>query len=384
MIYKEFILNDLFCLENGNKLDKNKMSYKNPVINFVSRTAKNNGISDLVDSIDKITPYPAGCLTLAFGGSIGSCFLQEYPFYTGQNVGVIKFDDNISYRAKLYIKTVLEKICKNKFVAFGDEINKHFKTDLSLLLPVIHNLDENHEYTVDDIDWNYMENYIKEFEINYIKELETNYIKELETYLSVTGLDDYHLTDQDKEVLNKDVDMKEFKVRDIFEKRTVKGVPKRDENLDENINGHHMFGQNIKYQYPQKIMLDDKYLQIVKSNYPILAYTSSVGEIGIIEESFYRSGNNGAFQGLFPKYKLQRLELLYILAVIKKHFNSFNYTTSMQNVLELSILLPADENGEPDFEYMEKYIRAIEKQIIAKLYDNNELILKTTKEIVGD
>ncbi len=62
-----------------------------------------------------------------------------------------------------------------------------------------------------------------------------------------------------------------------------------------------MFGQNIKYQYPQGILLDKKYLQSVDYQHPILGYTSSVGEIGIIKEPFYRSGDNGAFQGLFSK-----------------------------------------------------------------------------------
>lgn len=135
--YKKFLLRDIAILYNGNKFDKNKMKRNHPEINFVSRTAANNGISDFVDKIDNIDPYPAGDITLAFGGSIGSCFLQKQPFYTGQNVGVIHLPDYITDEAKLYFTCSLEELCKESFVAFSKEINRHFKTDLYVVLPSI-------------------------------------------------------------------------------------------------------------------------------------------------------------------------------------------------------------------------------------------------------
>ena len=153
--WKEFKLADIAKLENGNKLDIGKMTQLSPSINFVSRTAKNNGVSSIVDKIEGIEPYPAGCLTLAFGGSVGSCFLQEKPFYTGQNVGVIMFSEEISLEAKRYIATSLGNKCKLSYQAFGNEINRHFKTDLSVKLPAI----ETYEP-----DWQYMEEYMKNIE----------------------------------------------------------------------------------------------------------------------------------------------------------------------------------------------------------------------------
>ena len=149
--WKEFKLNDIAHLEYGNKFDKNKMKYLNPTVNFVSRTASNNGISDFVDEIMDVKPYSGGLITLAFGGSIGSCFLQEKPFYTGQNVGVIDLG-KVSSRAKLFVTNVISKKCKASYVAFGDEINKHFKVDLFIELPVT---DEGQP------NWDYMEQYIR-------------------------------------------------------------------------------------------------------------------------------------------------------------------------------------------------------------------------------
>lgn len=131
----------------------------------------------------------------------------------------------------------------------------------------------------------------------------------------------------EKEFLDSGGEWKNFKLSELFIKKTIKGVPKKYENLTPDENGYHMFGQNIKYQYPQKILLDDKYLQIVDKEKPILAYTSSASEIGIIEESFYRSGDNGAFQGLFPKFeKYNKRHILYILTLLQKHFINFGYS----------------------------------------------------------
>ena len=155
---------------------------------------------------------------------------------------------------------------------------------------------------------------------------------------------------------------KEFTVRDLFTKKTMKGYPKSKENLTPNENGFYVYGQNIKHQYDFKILMDDVYLHEVNPNHPILAYTSSVGEIGLIEESFYRSGDNGAFQALIPKNKaISRYELQYILTVLKGQFETYGYATSMAHIIDLSFSLPATSKGEPDYEYMKNYMINLEK-----------------------
>ena len=155
-----------------------------------------------------------------------------------------------------------------------------------------------------------------------------------------------------------------FRLWNLFIKKTIKWVPKNEENLDENPAWYHMFGQNIKYQYPQKILLDPKYLQEVDSEYPILWYTSSVGEIWIITESFYRSGNNWAFQWLFPKsHKYTKKQLLFILSILQKKFISFWYDTGMANILDLEFELPI-KNNEIDYEIMDKFVAELEKNYL--------------------
>ena len=158
----------------------------------------------------------------------------------------------------------------------------------------------------------------------------------------------------------------EFRLGDLFTKRTIKGVPKNKENLTPNKNGFHMFGQNIKYQYPQRILLDKKYLQSVDYQHPILGYTSSVGEIGIIKEPFYRSGDNGAFQGLFSKeHQFTLKELYFVLPILQKEFDKFGYDTSMANTINLQFSLPITSLGKIDFDFMESFIAELEAERVA-------------------
>lgn len=190
-----------------------------------------------------------------------------------------------------------------------------------------------------------------------------------------------------------------FRVGDLFEKKTMKGYPKLKENLEPNEAGYHVYGQNIMWQHPQKVVMDKMYLHKVNPEHPILAYTSSVGEIGMIDESFYRSGDNGAFQGLLPKWDNNRYEAQYILSVLKKHFVDFGYSTSMANIVDLTFILPIQTDSQnnpiidlthtyhpqgyiPDWEYMEKYIKATEKVVIRDVVDWKDEMIEKTKEVV--
>lgn len=378
----EFKLSHLFNISTTISQNKNNITFnKKGKYDFIGRSSVDYGVQGHLDE-QSFSPNPANTFSLVQVGE-SVCLYREKKWYASQNIFILKAKDIRIMNNHLYVSTLINKQLSIYSLAYDYPTLQKVK-DIIILLPVIENSDENHEYTVDDIDFEYME--------DYISQLETERISQLETYLSCTGLDDYELTDEDREVLSREVEMREFVLGDIFEKKTVKGIPKKNENLAERIEGYHIFGQNIKYQHPQKILADEKYLQKVNAKYPILAYTSSVGEIGMIEESFYRSGDNGAFQGLFPKCEIELLPMHYILTILKKHFNSFDYSTSMQKIMDLKILLPIIPHTSPfhtytiediDFDYMEKYIRAIEKQTIKGVYEGSGRVIEKTKEIVG-
>lgn len=161
--WSEFRLTDVFYCSMGNGIDAAKVKISNDSnINYVSRTSINNGIVAQVDLIDEQEPFEGGKLTLALGGEyLGSCFVQPDKFYTAQNVAVLSCkNNNISHGAKQFIATMIRNEAKIKYFAFGRELNSHYKTDFTIVLPV---------NTEGNPDYQFMDNYMSQIENTLVK-----------------------------------------------------------------------------------------------------------------------------------------------------------------------------------------------------------------------
>lgn len=71
-------------------------------INFVSRTASNNGVVAVVKKIDGVIPQKAGTLSCAGGGSVLETFLQTKPYYSGRDLYVLTPKKPMTIQEKLF------------------------------------------------------------------------------------------------------------------------------------------------------------------------------------------------------------------------------------------------------------------------------------------
>lgn len=92
----------LFDVQYGNSLELIYLNKNINGINFISRTAKRNGVSARVERTPLAEPFPAGLITVAVGGSVLETFLQISPFYTGFHVMVLTPRVKMSNAVKLY------------------------------------------------------------------------------------------------------------------------------------------------------------------------------------------------------------------------------------------------------------------------------------------
>jgi hypothetical protein len=83
-------LDEIFSISYGNKFDMNKMQREGGDVAFVGRRGTNQGVSGFVPRLPDVPPYPAGLLTVALGGAILATYVQQKPFYTAQNVAVLR------------------------------------------------------------------------------------------------------------------------------------------------------------------------------------------------------------------------------------------------------------------------------------------------------
>jgi len=124
-------LEKLFDVTYGNKLDFKNMTVKiDRSVAFVSRISKNNGVVGYVDMITT-PPYPAGYITVNLGGAILESNIQILPFYTAQNIAVLKPKRQMNELEKVFYCLVI-KANKFRYGAFGREANRTIKT---LLVP---------------------------------------------------------------------------------------------------------------------------------------------------------------------------------------------------------------------------------------------------------
>ena len=367
--YKKFKVGELFDIHptKSYKMTNRKLMNNDGKVAVLTNTSINNGVGGWSD----LDPTETNSLPMiTFSDTTtgpDTLFVQTKPYIGYSHVQGMysKIDHHWTDLELLYVVVAIKAGAGTGW-SYATKFNRKQVSNLGILLPVTSSGQPDFEYMT-----------------ARIRELEAEKIRELEAYLHVTGLDDTTLSASEAQALTQKVQWKKFKVGDVFDKKTVKGYPKKIEDLTSVSDGYHTFGQNIHYQHCQRIKMPDKYL--FKVTRPILAYASSTGSVGMINESFYRSGDNGAFQALLPKFDDKRVTtMLFILVVMKRIFAQFNYNTNVRGILDMDILLPVTSDDQIDFDYMQNYIRATEKQTIKGVVEYKDRVIAETKKVVND
>lgn len=198
-------LDSIFHVEYGNKRDLNKM---HPVtlggINFVSRSRNNLGVVARVEKLD-IEPFPAGTITVTLGGTyLLSSFVQPEPFYTAQNIKVLFPIKMMTFNEKLFYCKCIE-LNRLKYTSHGREANKTLD---DLLVPSLNDIPEwiksltlpdepnkgsatNQHYNLNDKKWAWFE-YQKLFTIERGRGARKNEIVENGKIPLITSIDSHN------------------------------------------------------------------------------------------------------------------------------------------------------------------------------------------------
>lgn len=200
-MYKDFYIKDLFEVINNPQLDKENFTFSDSAeYPYFTRTENNNGILGYVEYLDEEHKIKGNSLAV---GMISMKFhYMCHDFYAGQFTKTLipKFQ-GFNDKLAMYFMAILNRHSEyyQSFLVrrFKDKVN-----ETVVSLPVIESSAPNHEYTINDIDWQSMQSFITKLEQDYIAEVEQDCIAKLDTYMEAARLDDYELTDDDKEDLN--------------------------------------------------------------------------------------------------------------------------------------------------------------------------------------
>lgn len=75
----------------------------------------------------------------------------------------------------------------------------------------------------------------------------------------------------------------------------------------------------------------------------------------------------------------------YLVGMLSRLSDLFSYNNmaTWNKLKDSEISLPVSSNGEIDFDYMERYIRAIEKLVIAEAVKHKDSVIATAKQVVN-
>ncbi|WP_276778182.1 restriction endonuclease subunit S [Fannyhessea vaginae] len=391
---KEFRIGDLFTSQNGNT-DLKKEHINGRGYPVVSSGLENTGIIGLTDIDARI--LPRNTITVDMFGNV---FFRdfEYKLVTHARVfSLIPKGYRMGVKKGLYVVSMLSWL--SRVFSYNNMCSYKKIENMPLSLPVIESSDPNHEYTVNDIDWQYMEDRIKELEEDRIRELEEDRIRELDTYLKVTNLDDYELTDEDKKVLslsrksspnengsletgreNGALRFKKFNIGDLFD---VINNPQLDKK-------NFIFSERAKYPYFTRTENNNGiygYVRYYDDDHLIPGNSLAVGMISMQFHYMHHDFYAGQFtKTLIPRFgEFNENLAMYFIAILNNHseyYQSYLVRHFKEKISETVVELPAASNGEPDFDYMERYIRAIEKLTIADVVKYKDKVIDTTKMLV--
>ena len=349
--WKPININKIFNISYGNKLDMCKMTPDEDGIPFVTRTATNNGVGGVVEPVEGVTPYPAGSLSIALGGSIGSTFLQTKEFYTSQNVAVLQPKSNLDSGILLFLARLIEKECSKRFVAFGRELNKHIKRDFTIKLPLIEK---------DKPNWSIIASIVKDQIIPQLpKKAQKVWLQKYDTKSKK----------QEKMKLNTD-EWKWFRYDEIFDIKHGFYNKKPEDNPEGDI--------------PFIGATDSNNGVTSHSDLETIAITTKTGEgnNSPIEEKIFENciavTNNGSvgyayFQAkpftcthdvnpLYIKgHEINPYIALFLCTLIEKERFRWAYGRKWRPIRMPSsmIKLPVTPSGEPDWKFMEDYIKSL-------------------------
>ena len=391
MNVKEIRLGDLFVISNSKGVNANQVKFGGSYP-YVTRTEKDNGIAGYIyaDNLDKINPAN----TISFGQDTWTLFYQSEPYFTGNRVKILKLKDEnfkLTEEVALYLITAMKKVLVG--LTWGTSKNEVNFENRIICLPVT---------SSGEIDWQYMQ--------ERIAELEQERIAELEHYLVASGLNDYELTEDDKSILATELfnsddatelpsengcrkEARKFKISDVFDlckgKRLIKS---------EHIYGNTPFIGSTDSNNGVTGYIGQE--PIFSGNAITISYNGSVGQVFYQENDFWASDDINVLY--LKNHVLNALLYGYLSGALKKAGSKFSYSYkwNLKRMKETLITLPIQTNADhtpiidpenkyhpegyiPDWSFMEKYIRAIEKVVIKDVVDWKDEEIKKTIEIVS-
>lgn len=293
-------------------------------------------------------------------GAVSTGNVYSQPQKTGvlYNAYLIKSKFELNSSQLHFFTTTIQKSIKLKFSyelkASWERVKEEF-----IQLP---------EKNDGNIDFDFME--------AFIRELEEERIRELTAYLKVSGFDNYKLSKCESEALAhfNELKWKEFNLENLYGKSTR--------------------GKRLKSA--DRIKGDLPFVTAGEADTGISAYIGNEVEIfskntttiDMFGSAKYRNYDYGADDHVAVVHteKLPKHAAVFVTAAVHKasHTGKFDYSNNFyaSDADELNIMLPVTPDDSPDYAFMETFISAVQKLVIKDVVLYADKKIAATKQAV--
>lgn len=354
--WKEFFLEDIFSVGSGKRLtNADKIDGTRP---FIGATDNMNGVTGFVDNEN--SSLDNNVLGVNYNGAPCIGFYHPYECIFTDDVKRLHLKNHEDNQyVLLFFKTIILQQ-KNKY-CYGYKFNERRMLRQIIVVPV----DDN-----DEPDYQFMEDYIKELMVAKRKQ----YQEYVEKRLVELGIDDVKKNETGQ--YNLDLESREWKPcrlsklgkvesgRDIYAMERVEGdIPYITSGSQNNGIGYFVSNKNDT--------LDKDYIAFNRN-----------GAVGLaFYHPYWSVMGNDCRKIHISKADENMYVGLFIATAISMQSKSFSYSRKLGTARanKLQIMLPADDNNEPDYEFMEECGR----KIMAKKYIQYLKYLESTCESSG-
>ena len=339
----------MFEVTTSKGYDAGKLNFVNKAINtyeFIGRTRENYGLQGFVEKL-QTEPNNENTISVSQIGAVHAQ-IRKNKWYSSQNLLVVTSIDKIlvnygGYSSYPTLQTLKEHI---------------------ITLP-----EKNGE-----IDFDFME--------AYVRELEEERVRELSAYLKVSGLDNYELSEEEKQSIE-DVDLlnwQEFNITEVFNIKNTKNI------LSKQITpGSGEVPYLCASADNNSVSSYISYNEEVKDKGNCIFIGGKTFVVSYQKTDFFSNDSHNLALYLVDEDKVEEANQLYLSTCIKKSLgNKYSWGDSVSNrkIQNDKIMIPV-KDGVINYESMEKLISAVKKLVIKDVVMWADKNIGATKMIVG-
>ncbi|MBR0540731.1 MAG: restriction endonuclease subunit S [Clostridia bacterium] len=338
--WKPFRVGRLFTMFNGKGITQEEIADNEGGFIAVQSGEENNGVMGKIDfNYCKQMNYTYSekpCLTVARSGSAGFVSYQNDGCVVGDSAKILLLPDRVAtIEHYLFLQTILTA---NRFkYTYGRKVTEDKYLNDIVDLPVQHNadgsiyIDSSYEYSDDGYvpDWQFMEDYIKSL-----------HHKPLTTIIKKGQAPDLHVDE-----------WKEFTIPKLFGE--VKIAKSADiGNLEEGV-----------VPFVGRTDIDNGIQGFVSPREVTKGHCITISMVGtnvaLYQEKDFQASQNIS---ILRKEIISKEMALFICSIINYEMRlkySYGRTVGKTNIEQMILKLPADLDGNPDWQFMEDYIKSL-------------------------